>query len=216
MRKMGALLSAAMLLMLCASLAVVGTYSLFTENVEVKNHLVAGTLELGLVRTAHEKVVCTADGDGVLKKVSVASENVDLTTGDVNVFDLADGDYIAPGSTCTATMKIAGKGSVAFTYSVALRLENGTAAENAELAGKLMVYVNGSTEGKLLSECAGEDGYIVIGAGENTVVRKDASSEFTVRIEFLKDAANEAQGKEVRFDLYVYAEQYVPSEALSD
>lgn len=57
MKKLRALLSAALTIMLSVSIGVAGTYALFSDSVEVTNHLQAGTLELGLTRTKLVKSV---------------------------------------------------------------------------------------------------------------------------------------------------------------
>lgn len=57
MKKLRALLSAALTIMLSVSIGVAGTYALFSDSAEVTNHLQAGTLELGLTRTKLVKSV---------------------------------------------------------------------------------------------------------------------------------------------------------------
>lgn len=209
MKKLRALLSAALMLMLSVSIAVAGTYALFTDKVEVNNHLVAGKLKIGLLRTSHENLVCNEDG--MLAKTAVATENVDLTTGNRNAFGLTATDYVAPGSYVSSTLKIQNEDSVAFNYSVVLTLKDGS---DEDLAEKLTVYIDDSTEGKLLSECVSPDGYVIVAKSNDTLVKKGENKTFKIKVVFAKEAGNEVQESEVTFDLTVYAEQYVPAETV--
>ena len=72
MKKLRALLSAALMIMLSVSIAVAGTYALFSDSVEVTNHLQAGTLELGLTRAKLVKSVPDAT-TGMLTKTEDAT-----------------------------------------------------------------------------------------------------------------------------------------------
>lgn len=208
MKKLRALLSAALMIMLSVSIAVAGTYALFSDSVEVTNHLQAGTLELGLTRTKLVKSVPDATTGMPTKTEDATARDFSAATSE-NVFGIGD-EKIAPGSWYEVEMRVINKGTVAFNYRVAIELDSATTAENLAFAEQLTVYVNGAAEGTKLSDCKIENGKIIV---SDKLVQKNATEEkFTVKIVFNSLAGNAAQGKEVTFDLIVMAEQYVPAE----
>lgn len=208
MKKLRALLSAALTIMLSASIAVAGTYALFSDSVEVTNHLQAGTLELGLTRTKLVKSVPDATTGMPTKTEDTTARDFSAATSE-NVFGIGD-EKIAPGSWYEVEMHVTNEGTVAFNYQVAIKLDAATTDENLEFAKQLTVYVNGATEGTKLSDCKIENGKIIV---SDKLVKKNTTDEkFTVKIVFNSLAGNATQGKEVTFDLIVMAEQYVPAE----
>lgn len=208
MKKLRALLSAALTIMLSASIAVAGTYALFSDSVEVTNHLQAGTLELGLTRTKLVKSVPDATTGMPTKTEDATVRDFSAATSE-NVFGIGD-EKIAPGSWYEVEMHVTNEGTVAFNYQVAIKLDAATTDENLEFAKQLTVYVNGATEGTKLSDCKIENGKIIV---SDKLVKKNTTDEkFTVKIVFNSLAGNATQGKEVTFDLIVLAEQYVPAE----
>lgn len=208
MKKLRALLSAALTIMLSASIAVAGTYALFSDSVEVTNHLQAGTLELGLTRTKLVKSVPDATTGMPTKTEDTTARDFSAATSE-NVFGIGD-EKIAPGSWYEVEMHVTNEGTVAFNYQVAIKLDAATTDENLEFAKQLTVYVNGATEGTKLSDCKIENGKIIV---SDKLVKKNTTDEkFTVKIVFNSLAGNATQGKEVSFDLIVLAEQYVPAE----
>lgn len=207
MKKLRALLSAALMIMLSASIAVAGTYALFSDSVEVTNHLQAGTLKVGLERT--NLTVRALDENGVLQTTTNANTVSFEEPNNSNIFDL-DNKLIAPGAYSEATMQIKNKGNVAFVYSVQIELKENS---DAELANQVNVWVkigNGEYVNKgTLSDFAPAN-YIVT-AGNH--VDKNATESFMVKLEFPgAESNNEAQAKSAYFDLIVFAEQYVPAE----
>lgn len=208
MKKLRALLSAALTIMLSVSIGVAGTYALFSDSVEVTNHLQAGTLELGLTRTKLVKSVPDATTGMPTKTEDTTARDFSAATSE-NVFGIGD-EKIAPGSWYEVEMHVTNEGTVAFNYQVAIKLDAATTDENLEFAKQLTVYVNGATEGTKLSDCKIENGKIIV---SDKLVKKNTTDEkFTVKIVFNSLAGNATQGKEVTFDLIVMAEQYVPAE----
>ena len=207
MKKLRALLSAALMIMLSVSIAVAGTFALFSDSVTVTNHLQAGTLKVGLERT--NLTVRALDDDGVLQTTTNTNTISFAEPNNSNIFDL-NNKLIAPGAYSEATMQIKNNGSVAFVYSVKIQLKDGS---DEELASQVNVWVkigNGEYVNKgTLSDFAPAD-YIVT-AGNH--VDKNATESFMVKLEFPgADSNNEAQAKQADFDLIVFAEQYVPTE----
>ena len=210
MKKLRALLSAALMIMLSVSIAVAGTYALFSDNVEVTNHLQAGTLELGLTRAKLVKSVPDATTGMPTKTEDATARDFSAATSE-NVFGIGD-EKIAPGSWYEVEMHVINKGTVAFNYRVAIELDSATTAENLAFAEQLTVYVNGAAEGTKLSDCKIENGKISVVVASKPVQKNATEEKFTVKIVFNSLAGNDAQGKEVTFDLIVMAEQYVPAE----
>lgn len=200
------LLMASLMLMLSVSVAVAGTFALFSDKTNVTNHLSAGTLKIGLERV--ELVKNVPDPTTGMPTETVDNETKDFTAADSsNVFGVGANEHIAPGSSYQAEMHVVNAGDIAFTYSVAIKLDLSTDDENAELAKQLIVYVDGAAEGVRLSDCKREDGLGVV--SEKLVQKNTTDSYFTVKIVFAPSAGNAAQEKEVNFDLIVNAEQYV-------
>lgn len=212
-KRVRTLLLAGLTIMLCMALLVGGTYALWSKDVSVTNHLVAGNLDLKLERIALSKTMLDND-TGYMKDVVVqteANDPVDLTTGSgVNVFGIEEGELVAPTSCYEATLKLTNNGSVAFTYQIIIRYEDlivdGVNLSEA-LKDQLMVSVNNNTA-QPLSDFEDVDNQVVIAsylvttAGANT-------TKFTVKIEFKNDdnVNNAAMNKEVEFDLIVKAVQ---------
>ncbi len=198
----------------CLIMITAGTLALFSGSVEVKNHLQAGNLKVTLVRTAHSNKLL--DANGFLATDEVTNESVDFAgSNNENVFGLASGALVVPGSELSATFKITNAGKVAFGYWLDLTLkdENGnpvdTAAAN-DLAKQLKIelVVNGTSVGadKHLSE-----GQLSIGsATQNNVVAVGQNNDFTIKITFEdkpNGENNPAQDKSVYFDIVVNAIQ---------
>lgn len=211
------LLVTSVVIMLCAAMIVGGTYALFSDSVEVTNHLVAGTLKVKLERIDLEQ--WRLDEDGIVKKaeLSEAEKTGDFTRGTTaNVFGMNETEAIAPSSKYSAKMRIANDGgSVAFDYKVYVTVDSSQSETDEELAKQIKVTVtdkNGVKRSeKTLWECADfevANGRVLIGEAESE------QDEFTVTVEFVnilspEDGNNNdlAQGKKAKFDLLVVATQ---------
>ena len=228
-RKRVLLLSASMIL-LCMCVIVGATYALFTDSVTVKNHLMAGNLDLKFERTNLEFTVLNNDG---LMVKHVYRDDVDFTeidTSNGNIFGITNDDKIVPGSYVKADLKIShdrdgdvditngnGDSNVAFNYQVYISLTGGN---DTDLADQLYVTVtdkNGNVvnniENVVLSDnmfnVASSD-YICVLQRNNVILSQ--ADEFTVKVEFknvLDNGAtnNLAQNEKVSFDLIVEAQQ---------
>ena len=219
-KKQRSVLLSVMTLVLCLALVAGGSYALFTDEETLENHLVAGTMDVTLVRT--DLVTETLDNStGFLVEKSVErgdyADNVDYTNGknrETNVFGLADGDLIVPKSKYTATMTISNntpeyKSDVAFAYWIKISIGDEDAAK--ALASQLRVTVKqGSTynESLLLNAATGDGCYI---GGQDSpigILARNCSQDFTVTVEFVSsDANNSAKSQSLDFDLTVYAVQ---------
>ncbi len=200
--KVRTLLMACVMIMLSAAMIVGGTYALWSDNVTVENHLSSGTLQVKLERISLTKTYLD-DETGYLVTTDPDTTIVDFTdtnTADDNVFGIED-EKVVPCSEYEAKLRLTNNGDVAFTYDVIIKLNS---ASNA-LAEQLKVYIDDEYKGTL-------DQYAVDGKAiifTQTMAKNDVAKEFTVKIQFINDnnINNEAQGKEVKFDLLVNAVQ---------
>lgn len=200
--KVRTLLVACVMIMLCAAMIVGGTYALWSDNVTVENHLTSGTLQVKLERISLTKTYLD-DETGYLVTAGPDTTIVDFTdtnTADDNVFGIED-EKVVPCSEYEAKLRLTNNGDVAFTYDVIIKLNT---ASNA-LAEQLKVYIDGEDKGTLDQYAV--DGKAVIST--QTMAKNDTAKEFTVKIQFINDndINNDAQNKEVKFDLLVNAVQ---------
>lgn len=200
--KVRTLLVACVMIMLCAAMIVGGTYALWSDNVTVENHLTSGTLQVKLERISLTKTYLD-DETGYLVTAGPDTTIVDFTdtnTADDNVFGIED-EKVVPCSEYEAKLRLTNNGDVAFTYDVIIKLNS---ASNA-LAEQLKVYIDGEDKGTLDQYAV--DGKAIIST--QTMAKNDTAKEFTVKIQFINDndINNDAQDKEVKFDLLVNAVQ---------
>lgn len=200
--KVRTLLVACVMIMLCAAMIVGGTYALWSDNVTVENHLTSGTLQVKLERISLTKTYLD-DETGYLVTAGPDTTIVDFTdtnTADDNVFGIED-EKVVPCSEYEAKLRLTNNGDVAFTYDVIIKLNS---ASNA-LAEQLKVYIDGEDKGTLDQYAV--DGKAVIST--QIMAKNDTAKEFTVKIQFINDndINNDAQNKEVKFDLLVNAVQ---------
>ena len=192
-KKMKMLFLSCLTIMLCISAIAVGTYALFSQEVKITNHLQAGTLSFKLERT---NLVSTV-GEGKIDDSTVDFSTTNTQNG--NIFGFETGDMIVPTDTIIATMVLTYTGNLDFGYYVYLDMEDSVQ----------------STWGNYLSvslkDAQGND--LVGGSKDNPIeVEYVQSSEpmkiqFDVVLTFSKDASNDLQAKEAKFDLVVGAVQ---------
>lgn len=205
--KIRTLLMACVMIMLCAAMIVGGTYALWSKDVTVTNHLVAGKLDVKLDRISLTKTYLD-DTTGYLVTTEPDTTIVDFSTSTTaNVFGLSDSELIVPTSSYAARLKLSNNDDVAFTYDIIIKL---TSVSNA-LAQQLKVYVS-EGDGDLvdkgfLSDYATENGAAIIST--QTMAKNTAAKEFTIKIEFVNDNSinNNAHSQQAEFDLLVKAVQ---------
>ncbi len=194
-------------LLLMTSLAVGVSYALFTDSVEVQNHLEAGTLDVTLERTSLEYTLLNEEGYLVTKTEGA----LDLTEATKeNVFGLdATTTKIVPGSYFDAKFAIGNNGNVAFDYSVEIKLLTKDEELANALAKQLKVTIT-DAEGKavaeyMLSDLHGEAN-CEVKAGH--MKANETEHNFGVKVEFVNHADNnDAKSQAVAFDLIVSAVQ---------
>ena len=194
------------MMILCLSVAVVvgSTYSLFTGEVNVSNHLKAGNLKIGLDQTSFTETVLDDNGKLVPK---TTNEVIDLTTDSNSVFNISNA---VPTAYYEAEIKVTNKGNVAFNYGVTIIFDSDNTATNEqkEFASQINITVTcgDKTESFLLSESTSKKidlGTLITGGNNNFKVRADFKN---------LDSNNDVQGKELNFDLQVYATQATTQE----
>ena len=170
-------------IILCLCILVGVSYSLFTDSEQVTNHLKTGDLDITLERTHLEYATLNAQG---YLQIRNNYDIVDFTNDKKeNIFGLDTEELMAPGS----------------YYEIEIVL-NSVANDFAE---QLKVYLDGDTEGKLLSEINYGNKYILKGTAP---VEVNKSAEFTVKVAFIHDTNNNAaQDSTISFDLVVSATQ---------
>lgn len=189
------------MILLCLCIIIGVVFALFTDSVSVGNHLRAGTLDVTLTRTNLEYSVLNADGE---LYVTENSERFDFSGySSYNIFGISSRDMrIAPGAYFDAELELGNNGSVAFDYSVTVKMLGDSNALTDQLK-VVVTHPNGTTTEKRLSEL---DGGLSIATGRMTV-RGEVQS-FGVRVEFIDDALNNrAQLDTAAFDIIVTAVQ---------
>lgn len=196
-RKLGEILVASVMLMLCMTSIVGATYALWSDSVTSTNHLSAGELKCKLERTNLNKTYLYSTG---YLTTTTNSNTVDFTRKTTeNIFGIENNELLSPGSSYEATLKITNDGDVAFTYDVIINL---TSTSNA-LAEQLLVYVDDESIGYLSSITSTK----ILSSSLN----KNSSKEFKIKVVFenKEDSSinNEAQNLDTTFDLKVNATQ---------
>ena len=204
-----ALLVSASVILLCMTIIVGMTWALFTDTQKVTNHLQAGDLSITLKRTELTKTTLNAQGKLVTSAPDTTTKNFSNPT-DENVFGIAEGEKIVPGTKYQASMQVENHSDVAFGYWIEIVCTDKT--NGADLAKQLKVTVNTGSD----ASASVNDG-LTVGSSSNYVGELiiGATAEFTVTVEFLDSFVAEnnidhndmAQGENLSFDLVVHAVQ---------
>jgi predicted ribosomally synthesized peptide with SipW-like signal peptide len=204
-----------MTLVLALALVAGGTFALFSDQVTLKNHLEAGTMDITLTRT--NLVATSLDATtGFLVKTenpkdidfSTPYDPQDPNAENENVFDIVDGTLIVPGCSYSAEMQIANNSDVAYGYWLEIVFDS---AIDPTLAEQIKITVTTADNSKSVSGKLSESAGLI---GEETdpigVLAKTGTALFTVTIEFsdlANGANNSAMGKTFEFDVIVHAVQ---------
>lgn len=230
-RKRSVLISTAIIL-LCMSVLVGMTWALFTDTRTVNTHLKAGDMSLTLERVALTKT--TLGENGYLSTVEVQketdapvdfSEDDTTTTADDNVFGIAEGEKIVPGTKYVAKMKIWNNkeiSDVAFGYWLEIRFKD--ESKQQDLAEQLKITFTLGDDTATEFEVTSVENGLVIKPEKGDIdyiaaVARGEAAYFTVTVEF-KDLGfgfdedntlfsdnNSAMSDMVAFDLVVNAVQ---------
>lgn len=194
-------------LLLLTSVTVGMSYALFTDSVEVQNHLEAGTLDVTLMRTSLEYTMLNEEG----YLVKETAGELDLTKAtEKNVFGLdSTTTKIVPTSYFDAKLAIGNNGNVAFDYSVEIKLITENEEVANELAKQLKVTITNDA-GVVVAEYMLSDLYgtanCEVKAGH--MKANETEHNFGVKVEFVNSSTNnDAKSQTAKFDLYVKATQ---------
>lgn len=220
MNKRRLLIVSCSIILLCM-LSIVGmTFALFTSSVRVKNHLVAGSLDVELIRTKLEYKILGNDGKlhVLTNNETVNFSEYDPTRPEVGIFGIASDTpemKLVPGSYFEATLTLTSDSSCAYDYGFSFVFYADKSGE--DLAEQMFVTITpaGGTESEpicLAKLTEGEPGSTIEG-GHMT----PGSTEQTFKIKvFFEDFGknpttgpdnNDAMNQEVYFDVIVEAVQ---------
>ena len=214
-KKKRSVLLSVLTLLLCLALVASGTYALFSDQVTLKNHLVAGTLDITLIRTNLTTTSLDANTGFLVKTEN--PEDIDFSKpADVNdpnaknknVFDITDETLIVPGCTYAAEMQIQNNTDVAFGYWLEIVFDD---TVDLTLAEQLKVTVTTVDESKSVSGMLNTKAGLI--GGENDpigVLAKGGAALFTITVEFCDldhSVNNNAKNGTFDFDVVVHAVQ---------
>lgn len=195
-KKLRAIVLSCITILVCVATMAVGTFALFTDTINVHNHLQAGSLSAKLERTLLKSKV----GGVVRADNNTLVDFTETDTATENFFEISDSDYIVPTDYFEATVKLTNTSDIAFMYTIKFVLNgtvvnNQTPAENAALVSQLKLIVDGTE--------------VTSGAVAASELANGASKTIVVRVEFKNYIGengdpqnnNDAQGGEVDFDI---------------
>lgn len=197
-----ALLTSCAIILLCMTLVIGTSWSLFGDTKNVNHHLQAGKLEITLLRTKLQKRAIDENTGYLIQypdndEVVVFDEN-----NDGNVFDLDENSLIVPCCKYSATMKVENNSDVAFAYWIEIVFDD---SENLPLADQLELTVTTESDTKAPVSQGLEVGSAI--SPIDTLEIGEYSS-FTVSVEFLDSSDNNAaKAQNLNFDLVVHAIQ---------
>ncbi len=219
--KVRTMLLASVMIMLCTSVIVGGTYALWSDQVSVKNHLSAGSLKVELKRTYLEKFALDSEGSGHLTKTVDDKE----TSTTANMFGISNDDVIVPSTYYAARLKLTNSGDVAINYVVSIEVDKNS---DVELAKQIIVHVgdkqkaifdesNGYSMSPNDTDCQylvketnnGKIDYLTNEIGSGSLNKKQ-ETEFWVEVLYLDlNNNNDSQNQKLSFDIYVDATQAI-------
>ncbi len=214
-RKKRSVLMSVLTLLLCLALVASGTYALFSDQVTLKNHLVAGTLDITLIRT-NLTTLSLDNNTGFLVKTENPkdidfSKPANLNDPDAenkNVFDMTENTLVVPGSMYSAEMQIQNNSDVAFGYWLEIVFDD---TVDLTLAEQLKITVTTVDESKSISGMLSENAGLIGGDIDPIgVLAKSGAALFTITVEFCDldySVNNNAKNTSFDFDVVVHAVQ---------
>lgn len=191
-----------------ASVGILTSYALFSDEAKSANHVTAGTLELEFKRTKLFGLFPN-EQNGILEQREDTTV-VDLKTDNSDIITITNA---VPGMSITAEMELTNKGSVAFdTYVEIVDVTLGTgdiATASLNLSQELDIYLytlnaNNEKVGSTfkLSEYNSENDRLAF-----ALINKEDSQKFYVEAKLDESVGNEVQNGQVSFDVHVTATQ---------
>lgn len=187
----------------CLAIMVAGTYALFSDSVEVVNHLQAGNLKVQLSRDMLSLTLLDENG---LLSTTTDNNAKDFTNEKSNIFGLTDDAKIVPGCSLEAVFSLVNVGDVAIGYYLEFVLEG----DANEFASQLELTVSVGSQKWTPIKLSQLGNKYLFGNGEplGRILQGDSASAFTVKLEFVDgNDNNAAQDKNVKVDMIVHAIQ---------
>ena len=212
------ILLAVLTMMLALALVVGGTYALFTDEVPLTNHLVAGKMDITLIRTNLKTTALDRTTGFLVDEEVTDPKDFSLPTTD-NVFGITTETLIVPQCKYVAEMQILNTETpenlvsishVAYAYWIEIVFNN---AEDLDLADQLIIsVVTKDTDPTVPTEPIYLSQGLKVGSAAEPigVLALGDSETFTVSVEFesLPEGLNNtAKGQSLDFDLIVHAVQ---------
>lgn len=215
------LLTVSCSIILLCMISIIGmTFALFTSSVRVQNHLVAGSLDVELIRTKLEYTILGNDGKlhEQTDSTTVNFSEYDPTRPEVGIFGIASDTpemKLVPGSYFEATLTLTSDSSCAYDYGFSFVFYADKSGE--DLAEQMFVTITpaGGTESEpiclanLIEGAPGstiEGGHMTPGSTEQTFKIKVFFKDFGKNPQTGPDN-NDAMNQEVYFDVIVEAVQ---------
>ena len=209
--KQKSVLLSVLTLVLCLALVAGGTYALFTDQVTLKNHLEAGTMDITLYRVELKEYSLDANGFMSWKPVNTTREEFSgEENANKNVFDMEDGTLIVPRSAYTATMELSNGSDVAYGYWIEIVFDDSADLALADQIAVAVTADNGKTVRKMLNISNG----LFLGSDTDPIDILPCTSgenvrNFDITVEFVDSVINnDAKGQSVSFDMVVHAVQW--------
>lgn len=186
----------------CVALIVGGTYALFSDSVNVTNHLQAGELKVRLYRDKLSGLLLTNQG---LLKAFENSERTEFTKESANILGLTEERAVVPGCEFNAECSLENEGNVAIIYYLEFVFEG-----TNKLAEQLQLTLNTGSDTKtvMLSQLGNNYTWGSAASPLGSVL-SGSVAQFSVELKFVDNDAvnNDAQGQQVSVDVIVHAVQ---------
>ena len=188
----------------CLALIVVGTYALFSDSVNMVNHLQAGELKVQLYRDELSGLLLTDEG---LLEEFTNNERVHFSKELSNIFGFTKDTKIVPGCDIKAKFTLANTGNVAIGYYLEFVVEGEILAEQLQLTLK----TDTDTKTVMLSELGKNYTWGSENAPLGRILLGESAATFTVELEFIDndDLNNNAQNEQIAVDMIVRAVQLI-------
>ncbi|MCH5152450.1 MAG: hypothetical protein J1F68_00610 [Clostridiales bacterium] len=188
----------------CLALIVGGTYALFSDSVNVVNHLQSGELKVQLWRDELSSTLLSDQGLLTSVQDNVAKEFTKATND--NIFGLSDEVKVVPGCEFGAKFSLKNNGDVAICFYLEFVLQG----EANKLAEQLQLTLKTDTNTQTVMLGNLGEKYLWGNASSPLGnVLLDGVGTFTVQLKFVDDdeVNNEAQGQQLTVDMIVHAVQ---------
>ena len=186
----------------CVALIVGGTYALFSDSVNMVNHLQAGELKVQLYRDELSGLLLSDEG---LLEEFTDTERVEFSKELSNIFGLDKDTKIVPGCDIKAKFTLENTGNVAIGYYLEFVIDGEILAEQLQLTLKTAT----DTKTVMLSELGKNYTWGSENAPLGQILLGKNAATFSVELNFVDNDAvnNSAQNQLISVDMIVHAIQ---------